>query len=52
MENKGKIIRLSIDVSEEIHKELKVAAVWRGLSIKRYVLEAVLKQLAQEKEQQ
>lgn len=41
--------RMSIDVPIDIYKELKIAALERGITVRRYVIGSVLKQLNVEK---
>jgi len=41
--------RLTIEISEEMHSEVKVLAAFRGISMKIFTLRALIEKIAQEK---
>lgn len=47
-----KIKRLVIEISEELHKEIKTEAAFRNITIRKYVLQAVLERMKQDKQYQ
>lgn len=44
--------RLSVDVPAEEHRQIKIQAARRGLSIRLYVLEGIRQKLAQDQEEE
>lgn len=51
MENdRPKKKRLLIDVSQELHKEVKARAVFRGLSIRQWVEMAIKERIREERQ--
>lgn len=40
---------LYIEISESLHKDIKVRAATRNISLKNYVLQAILSKIAEEK---
>lgn len=46
---KDKKNRLIADVSAELHKEIKMLAAWKNMSIKQYLIQALTKQINEDK---
>lgn len=44
--------RLTIEIPEDLHKEIKVEAAFRNITIRKYVLQAVLERMKQDKKYQ
>lgn len=42
--------RLLINISEELHKNIKMRATFRNVSIKDYVIQAVIERIVKEKQ--
>jgi predicted HicB family RNase H-like nuclease len=49
MEDKIKLKRLNIEIQDEIHTLIKASALMKGISIKKWVLRAIVKQVELEK---
>jgi predicted HicB family RNase H-like nuclease len=49
METEKKLKRLVIDVEEEIHFLVKASAANKGITIRKWVLRAIMKQIKEEK---
>jgi hypothetical protein len=45
---KVKVKRLLFDTTEDLHKEIKAKAVFRGMSIKDYIIRAILRQMQED----
>ncbi len=53
MENKdnlNQIKRLIVDIPNELHIEIKMRATKRGISIKKYIIRAIMETIKKEKE--
>jgi hypothetical protein len=48
MEKDIKPKRLIADIDLEIHKRIKSAACWKNISIKKYILQAIIKSLIED----
>jgi hypothetical protein len=46
--DKPKIKRILFDTNEDLHKEIKAKAVFKGMSIKNYLIRAVLRQIQED----
>jgi predicted HicB family RNase H-like nuclease len=44
-----KLKRLNIEIEDEIHAVIKISSAMRGISIKKWVLRAIMKQIELEK---
>lgn len=42
---KGFMSRLSLDISDNFHRKLKMLTTWKGISIKDFVMQALCKQI-------
>lgn len=49
---KNKKHRLIAEVSKELHKEIKIISTWKNLSVKEYIIQAITKQLTEDKKYQ
>lgn len=46
---KVKKTRLIAEVSQELHKEIKIMSAWKNISVKEYILQAIAKQMLEDK---
>jgi len=44
--------RLVMEIPEGIHKEIKVQAVWKNITMRKYILQAVMEKIAHDKQYQ
>ena len=47
-----KIKRLLLNVSDELHKEVKSRAVYKNISMKKWILQAILEKIKKENQYQ
>jgi len=45
VEEKVKLVRMTIDTPEDMHKRLKIKSIERGISLRDYVLKLIAKEL-------
>lgn len=52
MQEKTKIKRLSVDMTPELHQQIKARAVFRNTTIRKYIIEAVIERIKNEEKYQ
>jgi predicted HicB family RNase H-like nuclease len=49
MDPKPKIKRLTLEVPEKLHSKIKIEAIFVGISLRQYVIRAVLEKIHRDK---
>jgi len=45
MDKEKKIKRLVVDIEESLHNQIKMQALWRSSTIKKYIIESILERM-------
>ncbi len=42
--------KLQIDIPEDLHSDIKIWATWKNMTIKKYVLQAIMEKMAHDEQ--